>query len=847
VPDEVKIQKPGEGRPVPHGEEAPPLPPNLPVMPVRETVLFPGIIQPLTVGRKKSLALVQDVVMGDRLFAVVTQKDPAHDDPTSDDLYRVGCAVRVLKLVRMPDENQTVIVQATGRVQVARVTQTDPYFRADLAPLPDVVESGTQLDALVMTARRLIGRIIELSPRIPPEAVAVVSAIEHPGQLADFIAANMNIDVAKKQALLEEPHVAQRLRTATEFMQREIEILELASKIQSDARDRIEESQREYYLREQLKSIQKELGEKDEKTGLTDQLKADIQAAGMPTKVREEAQRELKRLEAMPIHAPDFNVVRTYIEYLVEMPWSKSTVDRIDLAEAEKILQHDHYGLEQPKKRILEFLAVRKLRADLRGPILCFVGPPGVGKTSLGQSIARAMGRKFIRISLGGMRDEAEIRGHRRTYIGALPGRIIMEIRKAGVNNPVFMLDEVDKLGRDWHGDPTSALLEVLDPEQNFSFTDHYLDVPFDLSKVLFIATANMLDPVPPALKDRLEVINLPGYVEQEKLAIAQRYLVPRQRREHGLKGDQIQFSTGALRQMTRYYTHEAGVRNLEREIAAACRGVARRIAQDETAAASITADNLSDYLGPEKFLPDVKLRTSTPGVATGLAWTPSGGDILFIEATSMPGGGRLTLTGQIGDVMKESAQAALAYVRSRAEQWGIPTSQFRKRDLHIHIPAGATPKDGPSAGITIFAALMSLLQRRPVRSNVAMTGEITLRGLVLPVGGVKEKVLAAKRAGIREVILPDRNRKDIEEIPKEIRGDMTFHYITHMEEALPLILTGARRRPRQAPTKTLAEVYDGDRPRSTSKPPRAKPSPKTTKPPRAKPVMTQRAAKGRA
>jgi ATP-dependent Lon protease len=794
VADQVKIQKPPEGGPGAVGPaEGVTIPANLALMPVRETVLFPGIIQPLTVGRRRSLALVQDVVMGDRIFAVATQKDAAQDDPTFDDVYRIGCAVRVLKLVRMPDDNQTVVIQAVGRVRLDGLSQTDPYFRVNLTPLTDVVAEGTELDALVVTARRLISRIIELSPRIPQEAVAVVSAIEQPGQLADFIAANMNIDVAKKQALLEEIRVAERLRAATELMQREIEVLELASKIQSDARGRIEESQREYYLREQMKSIQKELGEKDEKTGLIEQLKADIEAAGMPPKVREEANRELRRLEAMPTHAPDFNVVRTYLEYMCEMPWSKSTIDRIDLNEAEKILQHDHYGLEQPKKRILEFLAVRKLRADLRGPILCFVGPPGVGKTSLGQSIARAMGRRFIRVSLGGMRDEAEIRGHRRTYVGALPGRIILEIRKAAVNNPVFMLDEVDKLGHDWHGDPTSALLEVLDPEQNFSFTDHYLDVPFDLSKVLFIATANMLDPIPPALKDRLEVINLPGYVEEEKLAIAQRYLVPRQRREHGLRAEQIQFTPGALRQIIRYYTHEAGVRNLEREIAAICRGVARKLAQGETTKAKILAGNVSDYLGPEKFLPEVKLRTSTPGVATGLAWTPVGGDILFIEATSMPGDGELTLTGQLGDVMKESAQAALAYIRSRADQWGIADSNFRKRDIHIHIPAGATPKDGPSAGVTIFAALMSLLKQQSVKSDVAMTGEVTLRGLVLPVGGIKEKVLAAKRAGIFTVVLPDRNRKDVEEIPREIRKDMTFHYVQHMEDVLPLVIGNGR------------------------------------------------------
>jgi ATP-dependent Lon protease len=794
VTDEVKIQKPPPEAPAPKPDEGPAIPPSLAIMPIRETVLFPGIVQPLTIGRKRSLALIQDIMLGDRLLAVVTQKVGAIEEPTTDDVYRVGCAVRVLKLMRMPDESQTIIVQALSRVRLNAYTQTEPYFRADVAPLADVVGQSTEFEALVVTARQLIGRIIELSPRIPHEAVAVVASIEAPGQLADFIAANMNISMVRKQALLEEPRVSERLRTANELMQREIEVLELASKIQSDARGRIEETQKEFYLREQLKSIQKELGEKDEKAGLLEQLRTEIHAAGMPEKVRAEAERELKRLEAMPVQSPDFNVVRTYLEYLAEMPWSKSTVDRIDLAEAEAILHHDHYGLELPKKRILEFLAVRKLRADLRGPILCFVGPPGVGKTSLGHSIARAMGRKFVRISLGGMRDEAEIRGHRRTYVGALPGRIVTELRKVGVNNPVFMLDEVDKLAHDWHGDPTSALLEVLDPEQNNSFTDHYLDVPFDLSRVLFIATANLLDPVPPALKDRLEVITLAGYVEAEKLAIAQRYLVPRQRREHGLTTRQIRFTAGGLRQLIRHYTHEAGVRNLERQIAAVCRGVARKVAGGDKGCTVLAAENAAGFLGPEQFLPEVKLRTSTPGVATGLAWTPAGGDILFIEATSMPGTGKLTLTGQLGEVMKESAQAALSYIRSRAESWGIDAQVFRKRDIHIHIPEGATPKDGPSAGVTIFAALMSLLVQRSVKSTLAMTGEITLRGLVLPVGGVKEKVLAAKRAGIQTVLLPERNRKDVEEIPKRIRGDMTFHYVRDMEAVLALALVGGWR-----------------------------------------------------
>jgi len=806
--DRIAIKKPPREAAIAGAGESAVIPENLPVMPIRETVLFPGIIQPLTVGRERSLALVQDVVMGDRIFAVMAQEDAAEEEPAFDRLYHVGCAVRVLKLVRMPDENQTVIVQAIGRVRAERLTQADPFFRADMVPMPDVTAAGTELDALVVSARELISRIIELSPRIPQEAVAVVASIDSAGELADFIAANLSLEVAQKQALLEEPRVVERLRTTTDLMQREIEVLELASKIQSDARGRIEDSQREYYLREQLKSIREELGEKDEKTVLIEQLRKDLDAVGMPDAVRGEAERELKRLEAMPVHAPDFNVVRTYLEYLAEMPWAKSTRDRLDLGQAEAILERDHYGLAEPKKRILEFLAVRKLKQDLRGPILCFVGPPGVGKTSLGQSIARAMKRKFIRISLGGMRDEAEIRGHRRTYVGALPGRIIMEIRKCGVNNPVFMLDEVDKLGADWRGDPTSALLEVLDPEQNFSFTDHYLDVPFDLSKVLFIATANILDPVPPALKDRLEVINLAGYVEQEKLAIAKRYLVPRQRREHGMSARQIRFTQGAVREIIRYYTHEAGVRNLERAIAGVCRGVARRIGQGKAEGVSVKVSDVGVFLGPRQYLPEVKLRTSTPGVATGLAWTPAGGDILFVEATSMPGSGKLALTGQLGEVMKESAQAALSYIRSRADRWGIDSKTFRRSDLHVHVPAGSTPKDGPSAGITLFTALTSLLTDNSVRSDVAMTGEITLRGLVLPVGGVKEKVLAAKRAGIRTVVLPERNRKDVKEIPKDIRRDMRFHYVQNVEEVLPLVLSdgrapAARKKTRRASRKS--------------------------------------------
>jgi len=790
VPDQITVRKP----PAPAGEsdadETPRIPDNLPVMPVRDTVLFPGIIQPLTVGRPRSLALVQEAAMGNRLFATVLQKAAEQEEPAFDDLYQVGCAVRILKLVRLPDETQNVIVQALGRVRIDALSQTDPFYRADVSPMTDVVDEGKELDALMVSARNLMAEIVDLSPRLPQEATAVITSIESPGQLADFIGANLSLDAEQKQSLLEEPRVDRRLHTVTGLMHREIDVLQLADKIQSETRGRIEQRQREHYLREQLRSIQEELGEKDEKTALMEQLRSDLDAAGLPEEVRKEADRELRRMEAMPTMAPDFNVVRTYLEYLSDLPWQKRTEDRLNLGEAKRILEADHYGLAEPKKRILEYLAVRKLRDELRGPILCFVGPPGVGKTSLGHSIARAMGRTFIRMSLGGMRDEAEIRGHRRTYVGALPGRIIMELRKAGVNNPVFMLDEVDKLGADWRGDPTSALLEVLDPEQNSTFTDHYLDVPFDLSSVLFIGTANLLDPIPPALKDRLEIIRLPGYVEEEKLAIAQRYLVPRQRKEHGLKARQIRFRKGGLRKIIRNYTHEAGVRELERQIAAVCRATARRIAENETREVRVTADTAADLLGAERYLPEVKLRTSTPGVATGMAWTSAGGDILFIEATSMPGTGKLNLTGQLGDVMKESAQAALSYIRSRADGWGIEPEQFSKRDIHIHIPAGATPKDGPSAGITVFTALTSLLTGHSVRSDIALTGEITLRGLVLPVGGVKEKVLAAKRAGVKTIILPERNRKDVDEIPKDIRKDMTFRYVQKMEDTLPLALS---------------------------------------------------------
>ena len=762
------------------------------LMPLRNLVIFPGMVQSLAVGRPKSLALTQQAALSkDKMFVVAAQKATDDEDPDFDAIYHVGCTVRILKLIKMPDGTQTTVVQGLSRVRLAELVHSEPYFAVRCKVMHDHIEPGKRLDALVLSARQLVSRLASLSTQIPDEATIVTNNLQDPGQISDFVIANLNYDADRKQMFLEEVNVRRRLEKASELISQEIEVLELAGKIQDSVKTSIDKSQREYFLREQLKAIQQELGMEDERARVLGDLRQRLEEAGLPEAVRKEADRELQRLEMTPVQAPDFNVSRTYLEYLADLPWQISTQKPADIPRAEKILDEDHYGLAKVKKRILEFLAVNKLKPDMKGPLLCLVGPPGVGKTSLGKSIARATGRRFVRISLGGVRDEAEIRGHRRTYVGALPGRIVQELRKVGANDPVFMLDEVDKLGADARGDPTSAMLEVLDPEQNSTFTDHYLDVPYDLSKVMFIATANILDTIPAPLRDRVEIISLPGYTETEKLQIAKRYLVPRTLKSHGLKQKQLRFSSSGLREIIRHYTREAGVRSLERQIAAICRVMARRITSSHRPLppVSVTAKSIEQFLGVRLFIPELAERTSVPGVVTGLGWTPAGGDILFIEVTDMKGSGNLIMTGQLGNVMRESARTALSYVRSRASDLGILPERLTGCDLHVHVPAGAIPKDGPSAGVAIFTALVSLLTDTPAASNLAMTGEITLRGLVLPVGGIKEKVLGAARAGIRTIILPERNAKDLAEVPQEIRDKMKFIVVSRMQEILPAAL----------------------------------------------------------
>ncbi len=765
------------------------IPRELPLLPLRDTIVYPDQVIPLVIGREKSLRLTDDCMEGDRTIGVVAQKDPAVNDPTPDDLYSHGTAVSVWKVFKMPDGSVRAIVHGLSRIKIIRFTQTEPYFKAIVEPLEEKKISGVDIDALVTNLQSLFQKVVELAPYLTAEVGFLIANTSEAGRLADLIAANLNIAQNEKQEVLETLAIKQRLEKVTYLVNRELQILELGRKIQSQVQGEIGKMQREYYLREQLKAIQRELGEGDEKTVEIEELRKKIQEAKMPPEVEKVARKELDRLSRMQPGAAEHTVSRTYLDWLVELPWSISTEDNLDIAMAVEVLDNDHYDLERVKKRILEYLAVRKLKSDMRGPILCFVGPPGVGKTSLGMSIAKALGRKFVRISLGGIRDEAEIRGHRRTYVGALPGRIIQGIRRAGSNNPVFMLDEIDKIGIDFRGDPSSALLEVLDPEQNHSFSDHYLEVPWNLSSVMFICTANILDTIPPALRDRLEVIEIPGYTEEEKLWIAKKFLVPKQLREHGLSGEQLVFEDEAIRSVIRQYTREAGVRNLEREIATICRAVAKRVVEGSAEKITIVPDNLSEFLGPAKFFSEVAERTYETGVATGVAWTPAGGDIIFVEATKMRGSGKLHLTGQLGEIMKESAQAALSYVKSKAKDFGINESIFDKIDIHIHVPAGAVPKDGPSAGITMCVALVSLLSGRRVRSDVAMTGEITLRGMVLPVGGIKEKVLAARRAGIKEIILPRRNEKDLVEIPEEHRRELVFHLKDKIDEVIEVSL----------------------------------------------------------
>ena len=779
----------------------------LPLMPLRNLVIFPGMIQSLAVGRPKSLALTQQVAMTEgKTMLVTAQRETEEEDPTFEGIFHVGCTARILKLLKMPDGTQTTIIQGITRAEIVEQTQADPYMMVRCRVLKDVIEPGKQLDALVLNARQLVKRLTELSSEVPDEAAVVVNNLQDPGQIADFLIANLKLNADRKQMFLDELNVRRRLEKATRVMTQELEVLELAGQIQANVKTSIDKSQREYYLREQMKAIQRELGVEDERARVVGDLRDRLKAAALPKDVQKEADRELQRLESIPLASPDFNVTRTYLDYVAELPWSKSTHSRIDIVEAERVLDADHFGLARVKKRIIEYLAVRKLKDDMKGPILCLAGPPGVGKTSLGRSIARATGRHFIRMSLGGVRDEAEIRGHRRTYVGALPGRVIQELRKSQANDPVFMLDEVDKLGQDSRGDPTSALLEVLDPEQNSTFTDHYLDVPFDLSRVLFIATANVLDAIPAPLRDRMEVISLPGYTEQEKLEIARRYLVGKTLHSHGLKRSQVKFSIAALREIISHYTREAGVRSLERQIAAVVRGLAREFAADEKKkSVTITPKEVEQFLGAREYIPEIAERTSVPGVATGLGWTPVGGDILFIEVTSMKGSGQLIITGQLGAVMRESAQTALSYVRSRAAELGISAGVMSGIDVHVHVPAGAIPKDGPSAGVAIFSAMVSLFTGRVIHHDTAMTGEITLRGMVLPVGGIKEKVLGAARAGIKHIVLPDRNRKDLEEVPAEVLKKTRFDFVNRMEELLPLVLEKDRR-PSPGTKRTSAE-----------------------------------------
>jgi ATP-dependent Lon protease len=768
--------------------EGQPLPAALPVLPLRDMVAYPETLTPLAVGQERSIRLVNDVLSGERMLVLVASRDPELEVPGPDQLYDVGVAGVVARMLKVPDGSIRILVQATERIRLVDYVTETPYLVARIEPLSDQVQASPELEAMAQNVQRTFAEIVEQIPYLPEELQLAVANIDDPSALTHLIASALRIATPEKQSLLEEVDVARRLRRLSEVLARELEVVRIGSKIQSQVQSEIDKGQREYYLREQLKAIQAELGEGDEQQAEINELRERIEAAGLPEAARKQADRELGRLERLPPAAAEYGVIRTYLEWLVELPWNAETEDDLDIAHARKVLDADHYDLERVKDRILEYLAVRKLNPESSGAILCFVGPPGVGKTSLGRSIARALGRRFERISVGGVRDEAEIRGHRRTYIGAMPGTVIRALRDAGSRNPVFMIDEIDKMGADFRGDPASAMLEVLDPAQNDSFRDHYLDLPFDLSRVMFITTANTLDTVPPALLDRMEVIQLAGYTVDEKLHIAKRYLVPRQIAENGLRRGQISFSDAALRAVIDEYTREAGVRNLEREIGSVCRKVAREIAEGRRdGKASISAKRARELLGRRRFFAEQRRRTRVPGVATGLAWTPVGGEVLFVEATAMPGSGKLTITGQLGDVMRESAQAALSWVRANlarvapalAEDW------FANHDVHVHVPAGAVPKDGPSAGVAMAVALASLASGESVSGDVAMTGEITLTGQVLPIGGVKEKALAAQRAGIKRVILPRRNEGDVAEIPEHERGGLEFVYVERIEQAL--------------------------------------------------------------
>ena len=821
------------------------VPNTLPILPIRNIVVFPGTVMPLNIGRPRSKALLDEVMPGDKIIGVLTQRNSDLEDPAAGDLYAMGVICVILKLFKLPDQNQSIIVHGIARFRIRKLTRQEPFMLGEIEIVEDLPVVGKEIDALMNSVRTQANRVIELSPNTPDEAQQVLAGITQPGNLADFLAANVSAETIEKQLMLEELNVETRLRLVAAKLGTQLDVLEMQAKIQSQVKETIDKNQRRYYLQEQLKAIRKELGEGDASgTSETESLREKLVAAKLPEAIMKEAERELGRLESLPSASPEYGVIRTYLQILSELPWAIETTDKLDLKAAREILDRDHHGLDKVKKRIVEYLAVRKLKeqaerrraeiearkskktkaaaapvsdsqntkhetqntaadSEFGGAILCLVGPPGVGKTSLGKSIAEAMGRKFVRVALGGVRDEADIRGHRRTYIGAMPGRLISELRKAGTRNPVIMLDEIDKMSNDFRGDPASAMLEVLDPAQNHTFTDHYLDVPFDLSKVLFIATANTMDTVPGPLRDRMEVISIPGYTATDKLYIAKQYLVPRQLRANGLMPQQVKFNDPALKEIIDSYTREAGVRNLERAIGSVARSIAADVVGGETKKVNVDVERVQKVLGTQRFDPELASRTAVAGVATGMAYTPYGGEILFIEATRMNGKGGITLTGQIGDVMKESATAAFSLLRSRAESLHIDTKKMAESDIHIHVPAGAVPKDGPSAGVAMFTALASVMMNQPVRHDVAMTGEITLRGLVLPIGGLKEKTLAAKRAGIREIIAPKRNEKDMPDIPDEVKKSLKFHFVETVDEALAVALI----RPR-------ASAANGTRPR---------------------------------
>ncbi len=836
----------------PMGMTEPYIPDILPVLPLKDTVIYPHIIVPLLITREEHVKLIDDALTGDRLVAAMASREEV-EMPDPEQIYAIGTAAAIIRMLKMPDGSMQLFVQGVQRIHTVEYVEREPYLKARVTKVKEIVEESVELEGIARNVLTQFKKMVSLAPYLPNEIFVAAMNIGEPNNLADFIASNINIELEEKQELLEALDVKERLEKLTVFLNKEIEILEIGSRIQSEVQTEMSKSQREYLLREQLKAIQKELGETDERTMEINEFREKMDESGMPEAARKEAERELDRLAKMPVAAAEYTVARTYLEWLTSLPWNVSTEDNLDIKQAREVLDDDHYDLDKIKDRIIEYLAVRKLKEDMKGPILCFVGPPGVGKTSLGQSIARALGRKFVRISLGGMHDEAEIRGHRRTYIGALPGRIIRGIQRAGSNNPVFMLDEVDKIGADFRGDPASALLEVLDPEQNHSFSDHYLDVDFDLSKVMFITTANTPIPIHPALLDRMEVLELVGYTEVEKVHIALDHLLPRQYEFHGLKKSQINITEEALRGIIRNYTREAGVRNLEREIATVCRKVARDIAEGKRKSRKIREKDLHELLGPSKFRFEVLEEEDEIGVATGLAWTESGGDVLFVESQVMPGEGELILTGKLGDVMQESAKAALTYCRSVADRYGVQPDFFKNNDMHVHVPAGAIPKDGPSAGVTLATALMSSITRRKVRKEVGMTGEITLRGKVLPIGGLKEKILAAHRSGVKKVIIPEENQKYLEEIPDFIRKDLKFVPVKHIEEVLKVALHPDGKPPRSkaakpaSARKSAAKKATKPAAKKTSRPAKkkaAKPAAKKTSKPAAKKTAAKKSSR---